>query len=58
MKATTSTAPEYTITDISTLRKHLRRSKASDCRSVTIISIDGRRHEIADLGNGPELYAI
>ena len=40
---------------ISTIRKHLSKSKASDCKSVTIIEIDGIRHELIDMGRGFEL---
>ena len=42
---------------IATIRKHLRRSKASDCQSVTIIDIDGIRHDLIDLGHGLALVA-
>ena len=37
---------------VSTIQKHLRNSKASDCQSVTIIEIDGIRHDLIDLGRG------
>lgn len=43
---------------VSTIKKHLRNSKASDCCSVTLITIDGIRHELADLGRGKELVSI
>jgi len=37
---------------VSTIQKHLRKSKAGDCQSVTIIEIDGIRHDLIDLGRG------
>jgi hypothetical protein len=40
---------------ISTIKKHLRESKASDCQSVTIIEIDGIRYDLMDHGNGVNL---
>jgi len=40
---------------VSTIRKHLRMAKASDCRSVTTIYCDGEGMDLADLGRGPEL---
>lgn len=43
---------------ISTIKRHIRRSKASDCCSVTCISIDGDSYEIQDLGRGPQIVAI
>jgi hypothetical protein len=42
---------------IETIKRHLRKSKASDCQSVTIIEIDGQICELIDLGNGLELVA-
>jgi hypothetical protein len=42
---------------IATLSRHIRKSKASDCQSVTIIEIDGQICELIDLGNGLELVA-
>lgn len=42
---------------VATVRKHLRVAKAGDCQSTTIIEIDGIRHDLIDLGNGPELRA-
>jgi len=43
---------------ISTIKRHLAKAKARDCRSVTTISIDGRRHYLADIGRGLQLEAI
>jgi hypothetical protein len=43
---------------VSTVQKHIRKSKASDCQSVTVIEIDGIRHDLIDLGCGLELRAI
>lgn len=40
---------------ISTIRKHIRRSKSSDCNSVTTIYCEGEGIEIANIGSGPEL---
>jgi len=40
---------------ISTLRKHLRKAKASDCISATIIKVDGAIMEIVDSGRGDQL---
>jgi len=40
---------------ISTIRKHLRKSKASDCRSITTIYCNGIGLDIANFGNGAEL---
>jgi len=37
---------------VTTIQKHLRKSKASDCQSVTTIEIDGIRHDLIDLGRG------
>ena len=37
---------------VSTVQKHLRAAKAIDCQSVTMIEIDGIRHDLIDLGNG------
>jgi hypothetical protein len=42
---------------VATVRKHILAAKASDCQSTTIIEIDGVRHDLIDLGNGPELRA-
>jgi hypothetical protein len=42
---------------ISTLEKHLRKSKAKECGSITYILIDGVRHFIADVGRGKELFS-
>ena len=35
---------------VSTIQKHLRKAKASDCQSVTIIEINGIRHDLINLG--------
>ena len=40
---------------VATIKRHLAKSKASDCRSVTSIYIDGVGHDLTDLGNGEEL---
>ena len=37
---------------VATVRKHVRKSRASDCRSITIVEIDGIRHDLIDLGYG------
>ena len=37
---------------VATVRKHIRKAKASDCLSVTLIEIDGIRHDLHDLGDG------
>ena len=37
---------------VATVRKHIRKSRASDCQSVTLIAIDGIRHDLIDLGDG------
>ncbi|HRW57946.1 MAG TPA: hypothetical protein P5185_09330 [Oscillospiraceae bacterium] len=42
---------------VSTVKRHLRKAKASDCMSVTIIEIDGIRHDLIDLGRGEQLTA-
>jgi hypothetical protein len=43
---------------ISTIQKHLRKAKCRDCQSITIIEIDGIRHDLVDLfGRGVELVA-
>jgi hypothetical protein len=43
---------------ISTIKQHIRRSKASDCRSTTAIYCDGVGMDLTDLGRGPQLVAI
>jgi hypothetical protein len=43
---------------VSTIKRHIRASKASDCKSATLIHIDGIRHAIIERGNGPELLAV
>jgi hypothetical protein len=41
---------------ISTIQKHLRKAKCRDCHSVTIIEINGIRHDLVDLhGRGLDL---
>jgi len=42
---------------VSTIKKHIRKSKASDCLSVTEIHIDGHRYHLTDRGMGLELLA-
>ncbi len=42
---------------IGTIKKHLNKSKASDCQSITVIEIDGQLSELVDLGNGLILVA-
>jgi hypothetical protein len=37
---------------MTTVKRHLRKAKASDCQSVTIIEIDGIRHDFQDFGLG------
>lgn len=37
---------------VSTIARHVRASKASDCKSITSIYIDGIRHDLIDLGRG------
>ena len=47
---------------ISTVRKHLRAAKASDCQSTTMVTQQSGgqtlRLEIVDFGNGPKLQYI
>ena len=43
---------------VATVRKHIRKAKASDCQSVTLIEIDGIRHELHDLGDGLALIQL
>ena len=40
---------------VSTIRKHLRASRASDCQSTTAIECDGVPHDLVDRGHGLEL---
>lgn len=40
---------------VSTIQKHLRKSKASGCQSVTTIEIDGIGYDLTDLGHGKTL---
>jgi hypothetical protein len=40
---------------ISTLKKHLRKAKPTDCGSITEIHIDGIRYWIGDIGRGEQL---
>jgi hypothetical protein len=42
---------------IATIKRHLRKSKASDCQSITTIEIDGHLCELIDLGKGLEIVA-
>ena len=42
---------------VSTIKRHLSKSKASDCQSVTIIEIDGLCHDLIDMGRGEQLTA-
>jgi len=42
---------------VSTIKRHIRKSKASDCKSITTIEIDGQLCELIDLGNGLEIVA-
>jgi hypothetical protein len=37
---------------VATVKRHLRKAKASDCQSVTIIEIDGIRHDFQETGIG------
>lgn len=44
---------------LSTVKKHLRAAKASDCQSVTkIYADDGQQMEIIDRGHGEELVWV
>jgi hypothetical protein len=45
---------------ISTLRRHFRAAKASDCKSSTICRDDqtGERVAIVDMGHGPEVMRV
>ncbi len=52
-EATIRSASDYPA--ISTLKKHLRKSKANDCISTTTISCDGEGIEIADTGRGEQI---
>jgi hypothetical protein len=40
---------------VTTIQKHLRKAKASDCRSITSIYCDGEGMVLADIGHGLEL---
>lgn len=41
---------------VSTVKKHLRKAKAGDCKSETkITSDDGQRIKLVDMGKGEEL---
>lgn len=40
---------------VSTVKRHLRAAKSSDCQSTTIIEIDGVRHDLINLGWGEQL---
>jgi hypothetical protein len=40
---------------ISTIKKHLRAAKPSECGSITRIEIDGVQHWIGDIGRGDQL---
>lgn len=42
---------------ISTVKKHLRAAKAHDCKSETIIRVNGIRCAIINRGRGDELLA-
>ena len=37
---------------VATVKRHLRKAKASDCQSVTMIEIDGIRHDFQETGLG------
>jgi hypothetical protein len=43
---------------VSTVRRHIRKSKAAGCHSVTVIKVEGIRHELMDRGNGIELVPV
>lgn len=43
---------------LSTIQKHLRKAKAKDCKSQTIIRINGIRHSIEWIGGERTLAAI
>lgn len=43
---------------VATILRHLRKSKARDCRSITLIEIDGIRHDLRDLGYGLALIQL
>jgi hypothetical protein len=51
--ATVRSASDYPA--VSTIRKHLRKAKAGDCRSGTTVYCDGEGLDLADLGRGMEL---
>jgi hypothetical protein len=40
---------------VATIKKHLRKAKASDCHSVTTIYCDGEGMDLIDTGRGKEL---
>ncbi len=40
---------------VSTIQKHLRKAKASDCKSNTTIFCNGQGRDLANFGNGPSL---
>jgi hypothetical protein len=42
---------------VSTIKRHLRKSKAIDCKSITTIEVDGQLCELIDLGNGLSIVA-
>ena len=52
-EATVRSASDYP--SVSTIQKHLRKAKASDCRSTTTIYCDGEGMDLTDIGNGLEL---
>ena len=41
---------------ISTVEKHFRKAKASDCMSHTTVEVDGVRMQIVDMGRGKEWF--
>ena len=42
---------------IGTIKKHLNKSKASDCKSITTIEVDGQLCELIELSNGLSIVA-
>jgi hypothetical protein len=43
---------------VSTVKKHIRKSKASGCRSETKITSDGQRVVMRNIGKGDELFFV
>lgn len=43
---------------VATIKRHIRASRAYDCKSTTAIYCDGVRHAIVDRGRGLELLPV